>query len=63
MDKTSSGRKCKNSVKSFTKGKERKKWDLRDTCNDTNHRNTVPTEDEFVIRTRKDIHDVKEYGL
>jgi hypothetical protein len=63
MSKTSSGRKCKNGIRSFTEGKERKKWDLRGTCDDTSQKNIVPTEGESCEEKKRETRDDKDYGL
>jgi hypothetical protein len=52
-----------NGVGSVTREREKRKWTLRGTCNDTSHKSIVPTEDECGVRTRKDRHGGKEYGL
>jgi hypothetical protein len=53
--------KCSERREVVTKGKGRKKWNLLGTCNGTNHRNIVPTEDESCVKRRKDrCVDVKD---
>jgi hypothetical protein len=64
MVKTPSGRKFGERRRvSFTEGKEKKKWTLRGTCNDTSRKSIVPTVDAFDVRKRTDRRGVKEDGL